>query len=49
MLVKLNGRPAAGQWEEHSVGLEELVLAYLSRPAGDSSARQELVEPATLQ
>jgi ABC-2 type transport system ATP-binding protein len=33
MLVKMNGRPAAGQWEEHRVNLEELVLAYLSRHA----------------
>jgi ABC-2 type transport system ATP-binding protein len=49
MLVKLNGRPAAGQWEEHHVGLEELVPAYLSRPAGDSSARLEPVEAAKRQ
>ncbi len=49
MLVELNGRPAAGQWEEHHVGLEELVPAYLSRPAGDSSARLEPVEPAKRQ
>lgn len=33
MLVKMNGRPAAGQWEEHRVDLEELVLGYLSRPS----------------
>jgi ABC-2 type transport system ATP-binding protein len=33
MLVKMNGRPAAGQWEEHPVNLEDLVLAYLSRGA----------------
>jgi ABC-2 type transport system ATP-binding protein len=32
MLVKLNGHPAAGQWEEHRVALEDLVLGYLSRP-----------------
>jgi ABC-2 type transport system ATP-binding protein len=32
MLVKLNGHPAAGHWEEHRVALEDLVLGYLSRP-----------------
>jgi ABC-2 type transport system ATP-binding protein len=32
MLVKLNGHSAAGQWEEHRVVLEDLVLGYLSRP-----------------
>jgi ABC-2 type transport system ATP-binding protein len=31
MLVKLNGHPAADQWEEHRVSLEDLVLGYLSR------------------
>jgi ABC-2 type transport system ATP-binding protein len=44
MLVKLNGRPVAGQWEEHHVGLEELVLAYLGRPSGDSLAMPAPVE-----
>jgi ABC-2 type transport system ATP-binding protein len=38
MLVQLNGRPAAGQWEEHRVGLEELVLAYLSRSSAGSTS-----------
>jgi ABC-2 type transport system ATP-binding protein len=33
MVVRMNGQPAAGQWEEHPVGLEELVLAYLSQPS----------------
>jgi hypothetical protein len=32
MLVKLNGHPAAGHWEEHRVVLEDLVLGYLSQP-----------------
>ena len=44
MLVKMNGRPAAGQWEEHRVDLEELVLAYLSRP---SAVSLPLPEPVT--
>jgi len=45
MLVKLNGRPAAGQWEEHRVDLEELVLGYLSRPSAVSLPPPEPVEP----
>jgi ABC-2 type transport system ATP-binding protein len=44
MLVKMNGRPAAGQWEEHPVSLEELVLAYLSRPSAGSLPDPELLE-----
>jgi ABC-2 type transport system ATP-binding protein len=44
MLVKRNGRPAAGQWEEHPVDLEELVLAYLSRPSAVSLPGPESVE-----
>jgi ABC-2 type transport system ATP-binding protein len=44
MLVKMNGRPAAGQWEEHRVDLEELVLAYLSRP---SAVSLPLAEPVS--
>ncbi len=46
MLVKMNGRPAAGQWEEHRVDLEELVLAYLSRPSAVSLPGPEPVESA---
>jgi ABC-2 type transport system ATP-binding protein len=45
MLVKMNGRPAAGQWEEHPVGLEELVIAYLSRPTATSLPHPQLAEP----
>ena len=41
MLVKMNGRPAAGPWEEHSVGLEELVLAYLSRPVAAQTSAEK--------
>jgi hypothetical protein len=40
----MNGRPAAGQWEEHRVDLEELVLAYLSRP---SAVSLPLAEPVS--
>src|SRR6266851_1027028 len=45
MLVTLNGRPASGQWEEHPVGLEELVLAYLSRPSAEHPAKAPSAEP----
>jgi ABC-2 type transport system ATP-binding protein len=44
MLVKNNGRQIAGEWEEHEVGLEELVLAYLSRPTARSLPAPEPVE-----
>jgi ABC-2 type transport system ATP-binding protein len=46
MLVKMNGRPAAGRWEEHPVDLEELVLAYLRRPSAVSLPEPEPVESA---
>jgi len=32
LLVRANGRVYGPGWEEHEVGLEDLVLAYLSRP-----------------
>ncbi|MDQ6946509.1 MAG: ABC transporter ATP-binding protein [Actinomycetota bacterium] len=41
MVVKMNGTPAAGQWEEHPVGLEELVLAYLSRRPAENRPQVE--------
>lgn len=44
ILVRMDGRPAAGQWEEHRVDLEELVLAYLSRPSAVSLPSPEEVE-----
>jgi ABC-2 type transport system ATP-binding protein len=46
MLVKMNGQPAADQWEEHRVDLEQLILAYLSRPSRESPepARMEQTE-----
>ncbi len=44
MVVRMNGRPAAGQWEEHPLALEELVLAYLSRPSAGSMSRAEPAE-----
>jgi hypothetical protein len=47
--VKLNGRPAADQWKEHHVVLEELVLAYLSRPSSDGFVKPEPLETAKLQ
>jgi hypothetical protein len=49
MLVKLDGRPAAGHWEEHPVNLEELVLAYLSRPTPASPLSPQSVDSTRLQ
>jgi ABC-2 type transport system ATP-binding protein len=38
VLAKLNGPWPAGQWDEYRVGLEELVIGYLSRLSGPGAA-----------
>jgi ABC-2 type transport system ATP-binding protein len=44
LLVRTDGRDIGSEWEVHQVSLEDIVLAYLSRPAARSMPRPELVE-----
>jgi ABC-2 type transport system ATP-binding protein len=49
LLVRTDGRVIGPEWEAHQVSLEDLVLAYLSRPAARSMPRPELVEMGAIQ
>ena len=42
LLVKTDGRGTGPDWEVHEVSLEDIVLAYLGRPAARSMPRPEL-------
>jgi ABC-2 type transport system ATP-binding protein len=44
LLVRSDGREIGSEWEIHQVSLEDIVLAYLSRPAARSMPPPELVE-----
>jgi ABC-2 type transport system ATP-binding protein len=44
LLVRTEGRGVGSEWEVHQVSLEDIVLAYLSRPTARSMPRPELVE-----
>jgi len=44
LLVRTDGRGISPEWEVHQVGLEDIVLAYLSRPTARSIPRPELAE-----
>jgi ABC-2 type transport system ATP-binding protein len=46
LLVRSDGREIGPEWEIHQVSLEDIVLAYLSRPAARSMPRPELVQAA---
>ena len=46
LLVRTDGRGIGSEWEVHQVSLEDIVLAYLSRPMARSMPRPELVEAA---
>jgi ABC-2 type transport system ATP-binding protein len=46
LLVRTDGRGIGSEWEVHQVSLEDIVLAYLSRPTARSMPRPELVEAA---
>jgi ABC-2 type transport system ATP-binding protein len=46
LLVRTDGRDIGAEWEVHQVSLEDIVLAYLSRPSARSMPRPELVEAA---
>lgn len=41
LLVRVNGAVFDSSWDVHDVSLEEIVLAYLGRPAGDRSGVHE--------
>ena len=45
LLVRTDGRGIGTEWEVHQVSLEDIVLAYLSRPAARSMPPPELVGP----
>ncbi len=47
LLVRTDGRAASSEWEVHNVTLEDLVLAYLSRPAARSLPPPELARTET--
>jgi len=49
LLVRMDDRVIGPEWEVHQVGLEDLVLAYLSRPEARSMPRPELVEMGAAQ
>jgi ABC-2 type transport system ATP-binding protein len=44
LLVRTDARGVGPEWEVHQVSLEDIVLAYLSRPTARSMPRPELVE-----
>ncbi len=43
LLVRAEGRRWAPEWEEHTVSLEDLVLAYLGRPSAGALPTPEVV------